>query len=119
MAIDRAFQPGLPPQPESATVQVPLSAEQEQWYSEACSRLDPERLKRLLLQLIDIPSPTGGERRASEFTAEYLKQTVGGRSYYQPINQDTGNAVAEIRGGGGGASLLLYAPIDTHGGRTG
>src|SRR5215472_5920294 len=96
------------------TVQLPLSDNQERWYSQACARLDAERLKGLLLQLIDIPSPTGGERRASEFIADYLKQQLGGRSYYQPINEDTGNAVAEIRGRGGGATLLLYAPIDTH-----
>jgi len=97
-----------------STIQVPFSDEQEKWYSEACARLDSERLKRLLLQLVDIPSPTGGERRASEFIAEYVRQQLGGRGYYQPINEETGNAVGEIRGGGGGGSLLLYAPIDTH-----
>jgi acetylornithine deacetylase/succinyl-diaminopimelate desuccinylase-like protein len=114
MAMKHTFQPSPLPQPEPATIQVPLSAAQEQWYSEACARLDSERLKRFLLKLIDIPSPTGGERKASEFIAEYLKQNLGGRAYYQPINENTGNAVAEIRGGGEGATLLLYAPIDTH-----
>jgi acetylornithine deacetylase/succinyl-diaminopimelate desuccinylase-like protein len=96
------------------TIQVPFSDEQERWYSDACARLDPERLKRLLLQLIDIPSPTGGERQASEFIAEYLRHHLGGRTHYQPINENTGNAVGEIQGRGGGATLLLYAPIDTH-----
>src|SRR5690242_9335491 len=96
------------------TLQIPLSDEQGRWYSAACTRLNPERLKRLLLQLIDIPSPTGGERLASEFIAEYVRQHVGGRAHYQPINENTGNAVGEIRGRGGGAALLLYAPIDTH-----
>jgi acetylornithine deacetylase/succinyl-diaminopimelate desuccinylase-like protein len=95
-------------------IQVPFSAEQERWYSAACARLDAERLKRLLLQIIDIPSPTGGERRASEFIAEHMSKCTGGRSFYQPINDETGNAVSEIRGTGGGATLLLYAPIDTH-----
>jgi acetylornithine deacetylase/succinyl-diaminopimelate desuccinylase-like protein len=97
-----------------STIQIPLSDEQERWYSEACGRLDPERLKRFLIELTDIPSPTGGERRASEFIADYLRNRLGGRAYYQPINEDTGNAVGEIRGCGGGATLLLYAPIDTH-----
>src|SRR5690348_15074722 len=91
-----------------------FSDEQEQWYSEACARLDPERLKRLLLQLIDVPSPTGSEREASEFIAGYLTQHLAGRACYQPINENTGNAVGEIRGSGDGATLLLYAPIDTH-----
>ena len=44
---------------------VPLSAEQEKWYAAACERLNPERLQKLLLNLIDIHSPTGAERLAS------------------------------------------------------
>ncbi len=97
-----------------ATTQNPLSEEQERWYSEACARLHSERLKRFLLQLIDIPSPTGAEARASAFVADYLGRHLGGRAWYQPINEETGNAVGEMRGRGGGATLLLYAPIDTH-----
>jgi acetylornithine deacetylase/succinyl-diaminopimelate desuccinylase-like protein len=91
-----------------------LSPQQEGWYADACARLDAERLKSLLLRLIDISSPTGAERRASEFIADYMRERLGGRAFYQPVNEDTGNAIAEVRGGGGGASLLLYAPIDTH-----
>ncbi|MGZ6196005.1 MAG: hypothetical protein ACXWML_12350 [Candidatus Binataceae bacterium] len=93
---------------------VPLSAEQEKWYGQACDRLNPERLKKLLLHLIDIHSPTGAERQASEFVAAYMREHLGEHSLYQPIGEDTGNAIGEIRGSGGGASLLLYAPIDTH-----
>jgi acetylornithine deacetylase/succinyl-diaminopimelate desuccinylase-like protein len=99
---------------EVSTIQLPLSDEQERWYSKACAQLDSERLTRILLQLIDIPSPTGGERQVSTFIADYLRQRLGGRARYQPINEDTGNAVGEIRGLGGGATLLLYAPVDTH-----
>ncbi|MGH7916828.1 MAG: M20 family metallopeptidase [Candidatus Binataceae bacterium] len=98
----------------SETRPLPLSAEQQSWYSSACAQLDPNRLKNLLLALIDIHSPTGAERGASEFIAAWMRQRLGGRAFYQPINEDTGNAVGEIRGSGGGASLLLYAPIDTH-----
>jgi acetylornithine deacetylase/succinyl-diaminopimelate desuccinylase-like protein len=93
---------------------VPLSAEQEKWYAAACERLNPERLQKLLLNLIDIHSPTGAERQASEFIAGYMREHLGEHSRYQPISDDTGNAIGEIRGSGGGASLLLYAPIDTH-----
>src|SRR5579863_7142412 len=93
---------------------VPFSAEQEKWYGQACERLNPERLRNLLLELINIHSPTGAERRASEFAAGYMREHVGEHSRYQPIGEETGNAIGEIRGSGGGASLLLYAPIDTH-----
>src|SRR6185312_9472165 len=98
----------------SETVQVPLTVEQERWYGEACARLNSERLKRLLLELVNIPSPTGAERAASQFIAAYLRDHLGGHAFYQPVNEDTGNAIGEIRGSGAGATLLLYAPIDTH-----
>ncbi|HVA68592.1 MAG TPA: hypothetical protein VNF45_04715 [Candidatus Binataceae bacterium] len=98
----------------SVTRQMPLSQDQERLYSEVCARLDAERLKKLLLELIGIPSPTGGERAASEFLAATMNERVGRRAFYQPINEETGNAVGEIRGSGGGASLMLYAPVDTN-----
>jgi hypothetical protein len=87
---------------------VPLSAEQEKWYAAACERLNPERLQKLLLNLIDIHSPTGAERQASEFIAGYMREHLGEHSRYQAISEDTGNAIGELRGSGGGASLLLY-----------
>ncbi|MGH7932442.1 MAG: M20 family metallopeptidase [Candidatus Binataceae bacterium] len=96
------------------TRQVPFSVEQERWYGDACARLNAGRLKQLLLELIDIHSPTGAEREASEFMAVWMRERLGGRVFYQPINEDTGNAVGELRGRGGGATLLFYAPIDTH-----
>lgn len=99
----------------SETRQLALGTEQERWYAQACGRLDAERLKRLLLALVDIPSPTGAERAASEFVVSWMRDHVGGaRAFYQPINEETGNAVAELRGSGGGATLMLYAPIDTN-----
>ena len=96
------------------TTAVPFSALQEQWYQRACSKLDPARLQRLLVDLVNIHSPTGGERAASEFMTRYMAETVGLEARYQPISALTGNAVGELRGSGGGANLLLYAPIDTH-----
>lgn len=96
------------------TRQLPLTADRERWYAAACARLDAERLKRLLLELIDIPSPTGAERAASEFVAARMCERLGAHAFYQPIGKDTGNAVGELRGSGNGATLLLYAPIDTH-----
>ena len=99
----------------SVTRKLALGEERERWYAQACARLDAERLKRLLLGLVDIPSPTGDERAASEFIADWMRDHVGGaRAFYQPINDKTGNAVGEVRGSGGGATMLLYAPIDTH-----
>lgn len=101
-------------QDDQLTKPVRLSAEQERWYSEACARLDPNRLRQLLIDLVNIPSPTGAERPANEFVTEYLRHRLDGHARYQPVNEDTGNAIGEIRGQGEGATLLLYSPIDTH-----
>lgn len=96
------------------TRHLPFDAERREMYAAACARLDPNRFRDLLVALIDIHSPTGRERPASEFMADYLRGTVGIDARYQPVSEHTGNALGEHRGSGGGSRLLLYAPIDTH-----
>lgn len=95
------------------TRKLPLSAEQMVWYDTARTRLDQNRLRQLLFDLTDIHSPTGATRAASEFVAGKLSE-AGLNAQYKPMSPITGNMLAEKRGSGGGASLLLYAPIDTH-----
>ena len=90
-----------------------FSAEQQAWYDKACSKIDPQRLQQLLFSIVDIHSPTGAARAASEFMARHLAE-VGLKARYQPMTDTSGNVLAELRGSGGGASLMLYAPIDTH-----
>ena len=94
---------------------VPLqfSAEQQSWYEQACARIDPERLKQLLFAITDISSPTGTTRLASEFMTRCLAE-AGLKARYHPLSDISGNVLAELRGSGGGAALMLYAPIDTH-----
>lgn len=99
------------------TTQIPFSAEQSQWYEQACARLNPQRLQKLLFDLTNIHSPTGATRAASEFMSRHL-QSIGMKSRYYPMNDITGNALGEYKGSGGGATVLLYAPIDTHLDRT-
>ncbi len=95
------------------TVSVPFSAEQMMWYEQACARIDPKRLQNLLFELTNIHSPTGAAGAASQFMARHL-ESVGLSARYQPMSATSGNVLAERRGSGGGASVLLYAPIDTH-----
>lgn len=83
-------------------------------YEAVCDRLNPDRFRDLLVNLINIHSPTGLERPASEFMAGYLRDTVGIEAGYQPMNEHSGNAFGERLGSGSGGRLLLYAPIDTH-----
>ena len=95
------------------TRKLPLSAEQQGWYEAAVAKLDQNRLKQLLFDLTDIHSPTGATRAASEFIASRLG-AAGLKADYKPMSERSGNVLAEHRGSGGGATLLLYAPIDTH-----
>ena len=83
-------------------------------YAAACERLNPGCLQKLLLNLLDIHSPTGAERQVSEFIASYMRAHLGEHSRYRAIREDMGNAIGELRGSGGDVSLLLCAPIDTH-----
>jgi acetylornithine deacetylase/succinyl-diaminopimelate desuccinylase-like protein len=98
----------------SETLKVPFTAQQEQWFNAASQGLDAARVKRLIVDLVNIHSPTGAERQICEFMADYLAARLGGRGHYQTINEMTGNVFGEVKGSGGGASLMLYAPIDTH-----
>jgi acetylornithine deacetylase/succinyl-diaminopimelate desuccinylase-like protein len=95
------------------TIRVPFSSEQQQWYDTACNKINPERLKQLLFKLTDIHSPTGAAGAASQFMAKYFA-SVGLKAIYDAMTTQSGNVLGEKRGSGGGATLLLYAPIDTH-----
>jgi acetylornithine deacetylase/succinyl-diaminopimelate desuccinylase-like protein len=107
--IDAARQAG-----ETVAVAHPeLSAEQRTWFATAAAMIDVNRLYRINREITAIHSPTGRERAASEHMARYLAE-VGVEARYQPMGETSGNAIGRIRGSGGGPSLLLYAPIDTH-----
>ena len=90
-----------------------LSAEQKEWFDKADALIDEDRLRALNFTLTAIHCPTGREREASEFMVRTLAE-AGLEAWYQPMGEESGNAAARLRGSGGGPSLLLYAPIDTH-----
>ena len=90
-----------------------LGPERQAWFEEAVSLIDEARMQRLAVDLTAIHSPTGRERAASEFMVSQLAE-AGLAARYQPMGEASGNAAARLRGSGGGPSLLLYAPIDTH-----
>ncbi|WP_395402685.1 M20 family metallopeptidase [Pseudoduganella sp. UC29_106] len=95
------------------TTQAPFSDLQKQWYEQACAKINPRRLQRLLFDLTNIHSPTGATRAASEFMAGHLR-SLGFEADYQALTDISGNVRAQYRGSGGGAAVMLYAPIDTH-----
>lgn len=92
---------------------IAFDATRQAAYEKACAQLDPARLKSLLFDLTDIHSPTGATRAVSEFVAARMA-AIGLKSRLDPMSDISSNVLGQKRGSGGGATLLLYAPIDTH-----
>ncbi|MDF1604497.1 peptidase dimerization domain-containing protein [Nocardioides sp. YIM 152315] len=70
-----------------------------------------ERLAELVVGVVDIPSPTGGEGPLAAWIAARLR-AQGVRGQLQELDERQANAVG-VLAGSGGPSLLLYAPLDT------
>lgn len=96
-----------------ATTPTSPGKEQRQWFEKACSLINSDRLKQLVFDLTDIHSPTGKEKEASQFLADYM-QRANFNAHYQAVSEQSGNCVGRLVGSGEGPNLLLYAPIDTH-----
>ena len=65
--------------------------------------IDRDELTRMMLEMVDIPSPTGGE----EGFARYLGQRFGELGMeikYQEVEPGRPNMVARLKGTGGGAT---------------
>lgn len=71
-----------------------------------------ERLLETVCGLVDIPSPTGGERPIAEWITGWLAD-AGLDAATQVIDDHQANAVGVLRGPEDGPSILLYAPLDT------
>lgn len=90
-----------------------MSAEQDRWLDASLAQIDRGALLDLVAGMVAIPSLTGQERPLAEFLAQRLRQS-GLDGACQEIDAEQANAIGRRRGSGGGADLLLYAPIDTH-----
>lgn len=91
---------------------VALTAQQRQWVEAAWASIDRDEVAGLLVEMVNIPSPPGGERPLAEFVAAHLSDR-GLRARVQLLDDRQANAVGVYPGRGGGGDLLLYAPIDT------
>ncbi len=78
----------------------------------AVDKIDRSRLVDLVVQLVNVPSPTGFEGdMAREFHA--VLQGVGFRSRLQPIGDERYNAIGLWEGTGGGKTLMFNGHLDT------
>lgn len=94
------------------TQQIGSAPSTEEAVSRTLSHVDRERLLSAVCGLVNIPSPTGGERNAAAWVAERLGHEGLG-AMTQVIDDEQANAVAVLPGRGG-ESVLLYAPLDTY-----
>ncbi|MDP3659687.1 M20 family metallopeptidase [Phenylobacterium sp.] len=88
-----------------------LTHNQLGWIERAWGLLDRDQLERLISEMVDIPSPTGGERACAEYAVTRMREG-GLDAEYQALSPARGNAVGRLRGDGSGPSLLLYGHFD-------
>ena len=78
----------------------------------AVDKIDRKRLVDLVVQFVNVPSPTGFEGdMAREFHA--VLQGAGFRSSLQPIGDERYNAIGLWEGAGGGKTLMFNGHLDT------
>ena len=75
-------------------------------------RVDVEAAAKLLLQMVDIPSPAGHEGKMGEFMIERY-EALGMRAHRQELSPGRFNAVGLLPGQGGGPTLMLNGHMDT------
>jgi acetylornithine deacetylase/succinyl-diaminopimelate desuccinylase-like protein len=86
--------------------------DREGWVRQAWDQIDDNELGELNRMMASIASPTGEERQLAEAMVDVMNQS-GIDAFYQPMDDQQGNAIGRILGTGYGADLLLYAPLDT------
>lgn len=78
----------------------------------AVDKIDRQRLIDLVVQLVNVPSPTGYEGdMAREFHS--VLENSGFRATLQPIGDERYNAIGLWEGAGGGKTLMFNGHLDT------
>lgn len=80
--------------------------------AKAVEQIDRDRLIQLVMDLVDIPSPTGSEGEVARAVHKELGK-ANFDAVLQPIGDNRYNAVGRLQGQGGGKSLLFNGHLDT------
>lgn len=78
----------------------------------AVAEIDRDRLVKLTMDLVDIPSPTGFEGDMARAVHEVLGD-AGFDADLQPIGDERYNAIGRRQGHGGGKSVMFNGHLDT------
>lgn len=83
---------------------------------DALAHIDEKAVAQLTMEMIDIPSPMGGERALAEYLADRFR-AVGLRTRLQEVEPDRFNVFGVLDGTGGGPTLMYAGHLDsTYGG---
>lgn len=80
--------------------------------AKAIDQIDRDRLVQLVIDLTNIPSPTGYEGDMARAVHEVLEGS-GFDATLQPIGDERYNAVGRLHGAGGGKSIMFNGHLDT------
>ena len=79
---------------------------------EALGHIDPAGMKSLVTEMIDIPSPMGGEAELARYL-EGRFRAAGLKTRLQEVEPDRFNVYGLLEGTGGGANLMYCGHLDT------
>src|SRR5260370_10663434 len=80
--------------------------------AKALSRIDQDVVTKLAVDLVSIPSPTGSEREAATYVADYM--AAGGlESPLQEVGPNRANAIGRLRGEGDGPPRMFDRHLAT------
>lgn len=81
-------------------------------FAKAVAHVTGERIRDLLIALVDIPSPTGSEAGVARFLVERMAE-IGMETDLPQVDPGRPNAVGHLRGTGDGLNLLFTGHMDT------
>jgi acetylornithine deacetylase len=81
-------------------------------FEDAMSHVDQDAVANLTMEMIDIPSPMGGERALAEYLAGRFR-AVGLQTKLQEVEPDRYNVFGKLEGTGGGSTLMYCGHLDT------
>ena len=88
-------------------------------FARTARHITPELMRDTLIDMVNISSPTGGERGMAEYIVGRLSR-AGLDTQLQEVAEGRPNAIGVLRGDGGGLNLLFTGHMDTtwHGDET-
>lgn len=81
-------------------------------HDDVLARVDDKVLRDLTTDLINIPSPMGGERAVAEYLADRFRAS-GLRTWLQEVEPERFNVYGVLEGTGGGPTLMYCGHLDT------